>query len=200
MNIVVGVCGKIGSGKSALAEIFRKNGFSVIDCDIFARNMIDNSDDILGKIRNEFGDSVFSGDNSLDRKKLRQIVFNDRDKLQLLNSITHKNLYHELKKHIEDIKKSGKNILFEAAVMFEAELFRLADIMIWIESDLDIVCERVIERDKEKIGQIRNIYMTQTEYDDIQDCIDYKIINNGTSKEFEQKVTEIIIELKRLEG
>jgi dephospho-CoA kinase len=154
-SVVTGITGKIGSGKTTLLSIFEKSDFLVIDCDIFARTMIDNNKSILHTLRKTFGNSIFTPENTLDRSELRQIVFNKKEELERLNRITHPYLFSELDMFLRYIRNIKKNIVFEAAVMFEAGLNKLADNLIWIESDIDIILKRVSTRDNEKTETIK---------------------------------------------
>ncbi|MCK9225676.1 MAG: dephospho-CoA kinase [Candidatus Muirbacterium halophilum] len=195
-SVIIGVTGKIGSGKTTLISMFEKADFFVINCDVFARTMIDNSHEILDKLKLKFGNIIFDKENKLDRKKLREIVFNNKKELQNLNSITHPFLFLELKKFLLYCKNIKQNIVFEAAVMFEAKLHKLADNVLWVESDLENILKRVSLRDNEKINTLKNIYKNQVNYQDYAQYIDFRIFNNSNIEDFKKDVNNIIKKLK----
>ena len=195
-SVVTGITGKIGSGKTTLLSIFEKSDFLVINCDIFARTMIDNNTLILDSLRKTYGKLIFTQENTLDRSVLRNIVFNNKKELDRLNKITHPYLYSELEKFLKYAGNIKKNIVFEAAVMFEAGLNKLADNLIWIESDIDIIIKRVNTRDNEKINTIKRLYNNQRDYMDVEQFIDYIILNNSDVSQLEQEVQKIIQKIK----
>src|SRR5690242_18771506 len=85
----VGLTGSIAVGKSFVLEVFRELGCFVLDADQTAREVVEPGTRGLGEIVQQFGLEVISADGTLDRKKLSAIVFEDRSKLSLLNSIVH---------------------------------------------------------------------------------------------------------------
>ena len=87
--LVVGLTGGIGSGKSAVAELFRALGVPVIDADEAARAVVAPGTPGLERIRARFGDRVISRDGRLDRRRLRDIVFRDPAARRELEGILH---------------------------------------------------------------------------------------------------------------
>lgn len=189
----IGICGKIGSGKSSVTNLLKKENSYVLDCDKVAKNMIDNSPEILRNICDTFGEDLIK-DGILDRKRLREIVFNSKSDLNKLNKITHSNLYEEVKNIINRLKSENKveYIVVEAAVMFEAKLYNLLDSIIWVEAPLKLVLERVKKRDKNKEKTIMNIYKNQTDMDKYSEFIDYIIINDKDEKVLKEKVFDVL--------
>ena len=86
--IVVGLTGNIGCGKSTVSNILKKLGVSIIDADIVSREILLDTK-VLNLIFDTFGNSIKNTDNTLNRKKLGDIVFNDEKELIKLNNITH---------------------------------------------------------------------------------------------------------------
>ena len=86
---LVGLTGGIASGKSTVAEIFRRLGAAVVDADRLAREVVQPGHDALQAIVEEFGSRVLQPDGSLNRQKLRQIIFNDTTARKKLESIIH---------------------------------------------------------------------------------------------------------------
>ncbi len=101
--MIIGVTGSFGTGKTAVANIFSKYGFEVINADRLYHNIYKKDRALKNKIINEFG--------TLDRDKIKKIVFNNSNKLKKLNKITHPAIIREIKKQIISIiKKQNKKI------------------------------------------------------------------------------------------
>ena len=145
MTKIIGLTGGIGSGKTTVANHFRVAGIPVYIADDEARKIM-QSDEINAEIKKKFGDTVF--DNGiLNREKLSGIVFNDPEKLKLLNAIIHP----AVKKHFSSWILNQKNapyIIYEAAILFESGSYKDCDIIITVTAPLELRIQRVIQRDK----------------------------------------------------
>jgi dephospho-CoA kinase len=145
MTKIIGLTGGIGSGKTTIANHFRVAGIPVYIADDEARKIM-QSDVIIAEIKKTFGNTVF--DNGiLNREKLSGIVFNDPEKLKLLNAIIHP----AVKKHFSSWILNHKNtpyIIYEAAILFESGSYKDCDIIITVTAPLELRIQRVIQRDK----------------------------------------------------
>lgn len=145
MTKIIGLTGGIGSGKTTIANHFRVAGIPVYIADDEARKIM-QSDVIIAEIKKTFGNTVF--DNGiLNREKLSGIVFNDPEKLKLLNAIIHP----AVKKHFSSWILNQKNapyIIYEAAILFESGSYKDCDIIITVTAPLELRIQRVIQRDK----------------------------------------------------
>lgn len=187
MTKIVGLTGGIGSGKSTVARIFIEIGVPVYFADD-AGKLVMTDQDVIQKIRNAFGDSVIT-DNSIDRKKLSQIVFNSPEQLQLLNQIVHpavaNHFVNWLNQHqLEPI------IIKEAAILFESGTHVNCDSVITVIASEAIRIKRVMERDsvteEEVNARIRNQW---TDEQRIKES-DFIIYNNG-NEDLKNQVFEI---------
>ena len=98
--LVVGLTGGIGCGKSAVTEIFAQLGVPVIDADKVAREVVEPGQPALAAIRRRFGSHVLSSDGSLDRRKLRDLVFNDEQARQDLEAILHPQIRQTMRQRL----------------------------------------------------------------------------------------------------
>lgn len=143
--MIIGITGGSGSGKSLASQFFKKNGFEVIDFDELSRKVTAKGSECLDELREVFGEKIFAPDGTLMRRALGDIVFADGKKLSSLNSITHKYILEEADKLIKEYE--GKNIIFDAPLLFEAELDKKCDYTISILAKLDMRIKRISARD-----------------------------------------------------
>lgn len=148
-RLIIGLYGGIASGKSYVSNIFHKNGFYVIDADSVYHSIIGPSSHPSKcslEICAHFGDYLIQGDNSIDRKKLSKIVYqkNTKNNLEILSSITHKYIKKEISILIN--KKSKKDIVIEAPLLFESGIDKECNCFIYVEADYDERVRRLQER------------------------------------------------------
>src|SRR5579872_3837041 len=102
--LVVGLTGGIGSGKSTVAKLFTQRGVPVIDTDQLARDVTRPGSPALADIVKQFGPGVLSTDGSLNRGKLRGLIFTDLDKRLWLEKLLHPLIRAEMQRQIEALK------------------------------------------------------------------------------------------------
>jgi dephospho-CoA kinase len=151
MTKIIGLTGGIGSGKTTIANHFRVAGIPVYIADDEARKIM-QSEEIIEEIKKKFGTAIFEND-ILNREKLAQIVFNDPEKLKLLNAIIHP----AVKKHFQNWILNHKNspfIIYETAILFESGSYKDCDKIITVTALLESRIQRVIKRDNTTREQI----------------------------------------------
>ncbi|NDP26564.1 MAG: dephospho-CoA kinase [Flavobacterium sp.] len=151
MTKIIGLTGGIGSGKTTIANHFLAAGIPVYIADDEARKIM-QSPDIIEEIKKIFGSTIFENE-VLNRKLLSEIVFNDPEKLKLLNAIIHP----AVKKHFEDWISNHKIypfIIYEAAILFESGSYKMCDLILTVTAPIESRIQRVIHRDKTTREQI----------------------------------------------
>lgn len=145
--MLVGITGGIGSGKTTVAKLFAKfENVVIYFADKEAKQLMNTSSIIKEKIIANFSSEAYIND-ELNRKFLSNIVFNNKEKLHLLNSIVHPEVF----KHLQDFREENANkdyILYENAILFENGSDRLCDKIITVTAPVDVRIQRVVERDK----------------------------------------------------
>ena len=161
---IVGLTGGIGSGKTTIANYMQSKGIPVYISDLEAKKVMD-SPEIVQKITEIFGADVIDASNKLIREKLASIVFNESEKLKLLNGIVHP----AVKKHFENWilqYQKAPFVIKEAAILFESGSYKDCDYIITITSPLETRINRVLQRDsttKEKVLQRINNQLSDEE-------------------------------------
>ncbi|WP_295778729.1 dephospho-CoA kinase [Clostridium sp. 2218st1_F5_2218SCRN_220325] len=190
--LVLGLTGNIGCGKSSVSTIFMENNIKVVDADIVARQIFDDKN-LLNEVFSTFGKSIRNQDGSLNRRALGNIVFNDDEKLILLNNLTHPKIKQKILSKVEEYKNQGEKIVvIDAALLIEDDYIPYIQKLILITCRKEIQINRIIARDnctkEEAISRI-NSQMSQEEK---VKFADYIIDNSNSFEELQKKVLELI--------
>ncbi|AEH50434.1 dephospho-CoA kinase [Pseudothermotoga thermarum] len=138
MRFVVGVTGKIGSGKSTVSKFLAKLGATVIDVDKVAHEILE-TENVKRQIVEAFGKEILT-DGKVNRKKLAGVVFSDSLKLRLLESIVHPVLREEIARRVEKLRGL---VVLDAAILHRIGLDKLCDLIIVVTAPLDRIFERL---------------------------------------------------------
>jgi len=185
--ILVGLTGGIGSGKSTVINYFKELGITCYQADDEAKKLMNSDKSLIKKIKNSFGDSIYIN-SKLDRKKLSAIVFTDKQKLELLNSIVHP----YVNRHFENYCKGLEDIYIikEVAIIFEIGTQNKFDKIILVRAPKEDRVKRIINRDKCNRQDAINRINNQIADDDKIDQCDF-IIDNINLEEISNKVLKI---------
>ena len=160
--IKVGITGKTGSGKSTVSKNMKMKGATILDVDQVARDIVNPPSDILDEIVKAFGKDVLNEDETLNRKMLGTIVFADRDKLDILNSLTHPALYDRVKSWLSYADKEGYDVaVVDAAILIEANMDKLLDVIVVTHASEDVLVDRIMKRDNLEYDQAKSRVMAQ---------------------------------------
>lgn len=145
--MVVGLTGGIGSGKTTVLDLFKSIGnIATYNADVEAKKLMNSSETIREKLINIFGKISFQ-DGILNREYLSKVVFSDKEKLQILNSIVHPEVYAHLKAFVLS-HKDKDYIVYENAILFENNSDAMCDCIITVVAGESLKIKRVLERDK----------------------------------------------------
>lgn len=194
--LILGLTGGIGCGKSSLSNIFRKFNITIVDADIISRQIFED-ELLLEKVFKHFGRSIKKDDGTLDRKALGKIVFNDEEKLNELNNLTHPIIREKIISDIEEArKKDEKIVILDAAILVESGFLEIVDKLLVVTCKQEVQISRIQKRDncskQEALSRI-NSQMSQEEKSKYGD---YIIDNSGTITELENKVYKFIEYMK----
>lgn len=190
---IIGLTGGIASGKSTVSNVLHDLGAVVIDADSIAREVVDKDGKALDEIADYFGSRVLDNNGELDRKKLGELVFEDKEKLEMLNKITHKYILERMRERFdEELQKADANALVLDAPLPVEQGFQDVVDEIWVvSSDRNTRIGRLIERngytEEEAIKRI-DAQMTDEEYLKLSDEVIY---NDGSVEELERQVVKL---------
>lgn len=177
--IKMGLTGGIGSGKSVVASVFEALGVPVYHADAEAKKIL-NSEPVITQITEIFGKQLVSVDGTINRKDLAALVFNDKLKLEQLNSIVHP----EVRKHF--LKWCGEKIEYpyiiqEAAILFESGFNKHFDKVIMVKASYETCIERVMLRDHSTREEVIRRMENQWPAEKIESLADMVILNDEST-------------------
>ena len=175
--MIIGLTGGSGTGKSSASEFFRKKGFLILDLDKVSRKVCQKGEKCLEEIVRYFGADILDENGELIRRKLGDIVFSDREKLEILNKITHKYIIAETEEFLK--KNDGKNIVLDAAVLFESKAEKLCTHTLCVLSSFENRLNRIMERDNISKESAKNRILSQPDDEFYISRCDYAVYNNS---------------------
>ena len=174
---MVGLTGGIASGKSTIANFFSDLNVPIIDTDLIARDILGTKSPALIEIRTTFGDAVICADGSLDRNAMREIIFAEERKRQLLENILHPRIQKEAYQQIA--QSIGPYVIVVVPLLYESSMKEAMDRILVVDCQEETQLQRLIERDNETIEQARLIIAAQASRADRLSIADDIIDNEG---------------------
>ncbi|MCX5777095.1 MAG: dephospho-CoA kinase [Candidatus Firestonebacteria bacterium] len=196
-NIVIGVTGGVATGKSTVVQLLRKDFKYLTSADEKAHQIVKPGKPAYKKIVKAFGREILAKDGTLDRKLLAKCIFASPAKRKRLQNITHPEIISEMKRDIARFKKRSTIVLFEAPLLFEAKMEKLADIIIVVASSVKNQLKRFAKKGHTKADTLRRIKSQIPLKTKIKKA-DMVIYNDGSLKELKNSVKNLAVILKEL--
>lgn len=190
--MIIGLTGQSGSGKSTVSKMLKKAGLHIIDADEIARDVMANNILCRSLIKQNFPTAIKDGE--IDRKIIADIVFNDNDKLNLINRITHPFIIYETLLKISELKydKSIKYIVFDAPQLFESGANAFCDYIISVVSYKDTRLERIIKRDGITLNEAKSRVASQLDMNYFMKNSDFVLRNDDDINSLAEKVSSML--------
>ena len=180
----VAIIGGIGSGKSSVLSLLSSYGERVCDCDEIYRKVCETPT-YIARIEKEFG-AVKDG--KIDKKALANIVFADKEKLDLLNSLAHPLVFAEIDKIY---KESDKNLFIEVSA-FSVDMKDNFDEIVFVRSERSTRIDRVKKRDGHEEDYVLCVMSRQMSAEEMESISDFVIVNDGDIGALENQVEWIL--------
>lgn len=173
--IRVGLTGGIGSGKTTIAKLFEALNIPVYYADDAAKKLMNTNEKLKASIIQHFGEDSYKND-ELDRKYLASVVFNDKKKLELLNSLTHPVTIADAEDWMN--KQTAPYCIKEAALLFESGADKLLNYVIGVYAPQHIRVKRVMDRDQLSIEEVMKRVSRQIDEEMKMKLCNFVITNN----------------------
>jgi len=193
---ILGLTGGSGSGKGCCARFLENMGVYVIYTDDMAHALMSKGNECYSEVISFFGNYILDEYGNINRRELGNIVFNDKQKLDILSSIVHKYIREDVLSIIDNISKSYNFIAIDAPVLIEAGMAYICDYIIGVFADEQTKIKRIIKRDSLSKNEAQSRISSQMPEHELKKNIDYIIENNGTLKELEKCVYDIMHNLE----
>lgn len=193
--MILGLTGGIACGKTTISNMFKKIGIEVVDADVVAREVLELPE-VLKEIRETYGNIIFEND-KLDRKKMRDIIFNNKDNIKKLNSIVHPKVIKVFQDEYNKKKLKEDVIVFDIPLLFEVGLEKFCDKILVVYVKEEVQIERIMRRDGSSRELAKKIIDAQMNLGEKIKLADYIIENSGTIDELEKKIKLILSKIER---
>ena len=183
--MLVGLTGGIGSGKSTVAEIFHALNVPVINSDQITRQLMQPGTLVYKDIVDYFGKDILSN-YSLDRNKIRNIIFNDSTARKWLEDLLHPKVYREIKKQVRKNKKLY--YIMEIPLLLESNAEKFVDRILVIDCSIEQQIKRTMKRDDTTREAVNKIIKTQISRNISLQAADDIISNYGSIEDLKTQI------------
>nr|WP_246872392.1 dephospho-CoA kinase [Pantoea ananatis] len=181
--------GGIGSGKSTIAGYFAASGVDIIDADVIAREVVEPGTPALQAIIERYGDAILTEQGTLQRSRLREIIFATPDEKTWLNALLHP----LINARTQQLKAQAASpyVLWVVPLLVENRLQRQADRVLVVDTDEETQLRRTLQRDNVSLEQAKRILAAQTTRQQRLDCADDIIDNSGAPEKALPQVAKL---------
>ena len=184
--LAIAITGNIGSGKSTVCHFLEIMKFEVHSADRIVHESMEEPQ-LIKDLSHVFGDGILT-ENKIDRDKLGKIVFEDEEKLEVLNSMLHP---IAIKRLMDEVKKVDKMVFFEVPLLFEVGMEKMFDLVVLITADKYVRLERIMTREGMTLKKAKAINRNQMS--DRKKKADYVLTNNGDDcEELTYQLTDLL--------
>ncbi|MFA6303620.1 MAG: dephospho-CoA kinase [Legionella sp.] len=186
MIYCVGLTGNLASGKSTAAKLFAELGVDVINADLIAKELTAEQSPVLSLIEQHFGPNILLNDGKLNRKLLREIIFNDAQERLWLEQLLHPLIRERIQEHIQNCHSAY--CVIEIPLLLDRSHYPYLNRVLLIHAPIEQQIQRVQERDHCSKEQALAILATQPDLELRLGLADDVVENDGGLEELRQKI------------
>ncbi|WED22350.1 dephospho-CoA kinase [Vibrio sp. JC009] len=190
MPFIVGLTGGIASGKTTVANLFNQHfQIEIVDADIVAREVVEPGTEGLQAIAEHFGRSILTSEKTLDRSKLREIIFSRPEEKEWLNNLLHPMIRQKMNESLSAIK--SPYALLVIPLMVENQLQSMADRILVIDVSPETQIQRTVMRDNVADDQAKAILASQADRQQRLAIADDIILNEDDEQDLLAQITTL---------
>lgn len=194
----VGLTGGIGSGKSTFAALLAERGAQVIDADQLGRDALRPGRRAWQEAVDSFGDEILvPGTMEIDRQRLANIVFSDKNKLAALNAITHPVIARGIADHMEKLVRTDSIVVIDAALIVELGLDKALDCLIVITAGAESRTARLVASRSMDPRDVQARMGSQTRQQELVEKADIVVRNDGSIDDLVAEADRVWTELQK---
>ena len=184
----VGLTGGIASGKTTISNLFARLEVPVVDTDVISRKLLEPGELAFDQVCAHFGDRIIRSDGNIDRSRLREIVFNERDEKSWLETMLHPLIFQ--RSHDAIVAHSAANyVLVVIPLLFETNFQSLVNRILVVDCPAEQQIERLVKRDHIDEALARKMLSQQLTNDEriarAHDIIDNRSVNADLESQVE---------------
>ena len=186
------ITGSIGSGKSTVCEILRERGFEIIDADSITHEQLNLC---ASEVAAEFGDEVLNG-GKIDRKKLGALVFNDAEKLKILERILHPKIRLEILSRAAKLESAGGTYFVDIPLFFERrDAYKEFSRVAVVYAPKDTLISRVMKRNELSYDAAKHRVELQIDIEQKRAAANFTIENTGDFENLKNETLKFLSEI-----
>lgn len=195
--LTVALTGNVASGKSTVAEAWRAAGVPVVSADDLSRQASVPGSPALTEIRDAFGEAVFRPDGSLDRDRMRALIFRDPESRRRLEAILHPRIASLRDEWLDARRAEGHAIVVsEIPLLFEAHIEGDVDVIVVVDAPAEIRRDRLVRDRGIRPDEAERIMEAQGDPAGKAARADFVIENDGTPDDLAREAGRVLRELR----
>jgi dephospho-CoA kinase len=194
--LVVGLTGGIGTGKTTFAALLAERGAQIIDADLLGREALLPGRPAWHSVMDQFGDEILAANSmEIDRKRLADVVFADRDKLAALNAIVHPAIFKGIADRLESLGETDEVVVLDVALLIETGLEGSVDVIVVVEAPERDRIDRLARSREMSFGDVRARMEAQADPRELRSRADIVVVNSGSLEELAREADRVWADL-----
>ena len=187
--MIIGLTGGIGSGKTAVSDIFEELGIGVVDADLASRVVVEKGRPSLEEIVKHFGQGILTEAGELDRAKLREIIFNSDEEKNWLESLLHPAIAKQIQEELK--ASSSPYTILVSPLLLETNQKDFCNKVLVVDVPVETQIERTLKRDDVSLEQVQSIIKAQISRDKRLELADEVIVNDKSLEDLQLAVSKL---------
>ena len=187
--MIIGLTGGIGSGKTAVSDIFEELGIGIVDADLASRVVVEKGRPSLEEIAKHFGQGILTEAGELDRAKLREIIFNSDEEKNWLESLLHPVIAKQIQEELK--ASSSPYTILVSPLLLETNQKDFCNKVLVVDVPVETQIERTLKRDDVSLDQVQSIIKAQISRDKRLELADEVIVNDKNLEDLQLAVSKL---------